>query len=225
MPVNVISTIKPKNQGTFPVAEAVDIALTSELRLDAAYSDIISRLNALEYVPVAIKTFTANPSTIEMGSTTNVTLQWVIEGDWDTLTLNGNAVTGQYTTVQASATTTYTLVAADEQTESTKTATVTAANQVYWGAAADTSAVTSLANKTLSNTKSRTINVNAGSGTYIIYALPKRLGTVTFKVNGFDGGFSSPEEKNLTNASGYSEAYYVYKSTNAGLGNTTVVIS
>ena len=217
MPVNVISTIKPKNQ--------VDIKITDDLRLDAAYTDIISRLAALEYVPVAIKAFTANPATIEMGSTPTVTLQWVIEGDWDTLTLNGNAVTGQYTTVQASATTTYTLVAADDQTESTKTATVTAANQVYWGAAANTDSVTTLANKTLSNTKSRTITVNAGSGTYIIYALPKRLGTVTFKVNGFDGGFSSPEEKNLTNASGYSEAYYVYKSTNAGLGNTTVVIS
>ena len=225
MPVNVISTIKPKNQGTFPVAEAVDIAINSDLRLSAAYADIISRLNALEYVPVAIKTFSANPSTIEMGSTPTVTLQWVIEGNWETLTLNGNPVTGQYTTVQPTTTTTYTLVAADEQTESTKTATVTAANQIYWGAAANTESVTTLANKTLSNTKSRTITVNASAGNYIIYALPKRLGTVTFKVNGFDGGFSAPEEKNLTNASGYSEAYYVYKSTNAGLGNTTVVIA
>lgn len=225
MPVNVISTIKPKNQGTFPVAEAVDIKITDELRLDAAYSDIISRLDALEYVPVSIVTFSANPATIEMGSTTNVTLQWVINGEWETLTVNGNPVSGAYTTVQVSQTTTYTLVAADDQTESTKTTTVTAANQVYWGAAANTDSVTTLANKTLSNTKSRTITVNATAGTYIIYALPKRLGTVNFKVNGFDGGFSSPEEKNLTNASGYSEAYYVYKSTNAGLGATTVVIS
>lgn len=225
MPVNVISTIKPKNQGTFPVAEAVDIKVTDDLRLDAAYTDIISRLTALEYVPVAIKTFTANPTTIEMGSTPTVTLQWGIEGTWETLTLNGNSVTGQYTTVQPTTTTTYTLVASDDQTESTKTTTVTAANQIYWGAATDTSTVTSLANKTLSNTKGRTITVNAGSGKYIIYALPKRLGTVTFKVNGFDGGFSAPEEKNLTNASGYSETYYVYKSTNSGLGDTTVVIS
>lgn len=225
MPVNVISTIKPKNQGTFPVAEAVDIKVTDDLRLDAVYTDIISRLAALEYVPVAIKTFTANPTTIEMGSTPTVTLQWGIEGTWETLTLNGNPVTGQYTTVQPTTTTTYTLVASDDQSGSTKTTTVTAANQVYWGAAADTSTVTSLANKTLSNTKGRTITVNATSGQYIIYALPKRLGTVNFKVNGFDGGFSAPEEKNLTNASGYSEAYYVYKSTNSGLGDTTVVIS
>ena len=225
MPVNVISTIKPKNQGTFPVAEAVDIALTSELRLDTAYANIISRLDALEYVPIAINSFTASPSTIEMGSTTTVTLSWTLNKEATTLTLNGNAVTGTSTTVQATATGTYTLAASDGETDGTKNATGTAANQVYWGAAADTSAVTELANKTLSNTKSRTINVTAGSGTYIIYALPKRLGTVTFKVNGFDGGFSAPEEKNLTNASGYSEAYYVYKSTNSGLGATTVVIS
>lgn len=36
MAVNVIDTIKPKNQGTFPVVEAVDVKVTDELRLDAA---------------------------------------------------------------------------------------------------------------------------------------------------------------------------------------------
>lgn len=36
MPVNVIGTIKPKNNGKFPVAEAVDIKVTDNLRLDEA---------------------------------------------------------------------------------------------------------------------------------------------------------------------------------------------
>lgn len=36
MPVNVIGTIKPKNNGKFPVAEAVDIKVTDNLRLDKA---------------------------------------------------------------------------------------------------------------------------------------------------------------------------------------------
>ena len=36
MPVNVIATIKPKNNGKFPVAEAVDIKVTEDLRLDEA---------------------------------------------------------------------------------------------------------------------------------------------------------------------------------------------
>lgn len=36
MPVNVIGTLKPKNNGKFPVAEAVDIKVSDNLRLDAA---------------------------------------------------------------------------------------------------------------------------------------------------------------------------------------------
>lgn len=36
MPVNVIGTLKPKNNGKFPVVEAVDIKVTDDLRLDKA---------------------------------------------------------------------------------------------------------------------------------------------------------------------------------------------
>ena len=36
MPVTVIDTIKPKNNGLFPVVDAVDVAVTDELRLPAA---------------------------------------------------------------------------------------------------------------------------------------------------------------------------------------------
>ena len=36
MPVNIIGTLKPKNNGKFPVAEAVDIKVTDNLRLDEA---------------------------------------------------------------------------------------------------------------------------------------------------------------------------------------------
>ena len=36
MPVHVIGTLKPKNNGKFPVAEAVDIKVTDDLRLDEA---------------------------------------------------------------------------------------------------------------------------------------------------------------------------------------------
>jgi len=36
MPVNVIGTLKPKNNGKFPVAEAVDIKVSDNLRLDKA---------------------------------------------------------------------------------------------------------------------------------------------------------------------------------------------
>ena len=39
MPVQVIDTLKPKNNATFPIAEATDIAVTSEKRLPEALAD------------------------------------------------------------------------------------------------------------------------------------------------------------------------------------------
>ena len=39
MSVQVIDTLKPKNNGAFPVAEAVDIAVTSEQRLPEALAE------------------------------------------------------------------------------------------------------------------------------------------------------------------------------------------
>ena len=41
---------------------------------------------------------------------------------------------------------------------------------------------------------------------------------------GFEGGFENPVNQTLTNASGYSETYRVYRSTNAGLGETTIEV-
>ena len=43
-----------------------------------------------------------------------------------------------------------------------------------------------------------------------------------FFVGGFEGGFALEKTFDYTNPSGYTEAYDVYKSTNAGLGSTKV---
>ena len=217
---------------TYPDSRAVEAALNRAnsaahdvSELSTTMTDVLSRLDALEYVDVKINTFTANPTLCELGSSNTINLAWTLSKP-SNVTIDGTAVSGtSYSATGISSSHTFTLAATDGQTSDSKSVSVSFANQIYYGAAENTSSVTSLSNKVLSNTKGRTITVNAGSGKYIIYALPKRLGTVTFKVNGFDGGFSSPEEKNLTNASGYTEAYYVYKSTNANLGNTTVVVS
>lgn len=217
---------------TYPDSRAVEAALDRANSashdvsvLNSEMTSVLARLDALEYKPVKINSFTASPTSCEMGSSNTITLTWTLSKTAN-LTINGTPVSGSsYTATGVTANQTYTLAATDGETSDSKSVSVSFANQIYYGAAANTDSVTSLSGKVLSNTKSRTITVNAASGNYIIYALPKRLGTVTFKVNGFDGGFSSPEEKNLTNASGYTEAYYVYKSTNAGLGNTTVVVS
>lgn len=95
--------------------------------------------------------------------------------------------------------------------------------EIYYGAAPNLSNVTSLTSIKSSN-KTRTITVDAGEGEYIIYAYPKRLGTVEFWVGQFEGGFDAPVEQQITNSYGLTEAYYVYKSENADLGETTIEI-
>lgn len=191
---------------------------------EAEAEAIRARLDALEYEDIAITSFTASPSTCELGTSATVNLAWTINKPPTYQGIDGIPVQGnskQYTGITA--TRTFTLSATDGETTATKQATVTFANQIYYGVAADLSNVTALS-KVLSNKKSRTITVNADAGEYIIYAIPARLGSVSFYVGGFEGGFEDPVEQTLVNASGYQEAYKVYRSTNAGLGETTVEV-
>lgn len=214
--------------------EEADAKFASKADLDAVAADvtiikaqivdILARLDALEYKAINIQSFTASPATIERGSNATVNLTWALNKEPTTQTVNGTAVQGTSMQVTGiSATTTFRLEVSDGETEAAKTATVTAANQIYYGAAADFSTVTSLT-KVLSDNKKRTITVDAGAGQYIIYAYPARLGDVTFYVDNWEGGFEPAVEQSITNASGYTETYKLYRSTNANLGETTVEI-
>lgn len=186
--------------------------------------DILQRLEALEYQNISIQTFTATPNLIEIGSNSTINLVWSLNKAATSQNINGEEVSGttkQFTNV--SATTSYNLAVTDGSTSANKTVTVSAANQIYYGVDTDLEDVTSLT-KVLSDRKTRTITVNAGVGEYIIYAYPARLGGVEFWVENFEGGFEAPVEQSLTNESGYTETYYVYRSTNPNLGETTVEI-
>ena len=214
--------------------EEADAKFASKADLDAVAADvtiikaqivdILARLDALEYKAINIQSFTANPNLIERGSNSTIDLTWALNKAATTQTVNGTAVQGtsmQITNISAS--TTFRLEVSDGETNDTETVVVTAANQIYYGAAADFSTVTSLT-KVLSDNKRRTITVNAGPGQYIIYAYPARLGDVTFYVDSWEGGFEPAVEQSITNASGYTETYKLYRSTNANLGETTVEI-
>jgi len=186
--------------------------------------DIRARLDALEYIPIKINSFTASPSLCEMGSENTIELAWSLNKTATSQNINGSPVTGnskQYTGVTTG--TTYTLNVSDGQTSANRSVSVSFANRIYYGAAAGLSDVTALTG-ILSNNPERTITVDAGTGEYIIYAIPARLGDVTFFVSGFEGGFEDAVEQTLTNGSGYQEAYKVYRSTRANLGETTVEI-
>lgn len=76
-----------------------------------------------------------------------------------------------------------------------------------------------------SSEKGKTFTVTAGPDQYIWYAVPESWGACTFKVGGFDGGFSLVKTYVHTNASGGSTRYNIYRSDNANLGKTTVTVS
>ena len=191
---------------------------------EADLAALTQRVEALEYKSITINSYNAVPSVCEIGSSATISLAWSLNKEATEQNINGTAVTGnskQFTSVTAD--TAYTLNVSDGQTSASKTAYVTFANRIYYGAAADLSDVTAL-DDVLSNDPERTITVNAGAGQYIVYAIPARLGDVAFYVSGFEGGFEDAVEQVLTNNSGYQETYKVYRSTRAGLGETTVEI-
>lgn len=191
---------------------------------EADLAALTARVEALEYKPIAINTFAAAPPVNEIGSSQIITLGWSLNKTATSMNINGTPVTGntaQFTGVTSS--TNYTLNVSDGSTSASKSAYVTFANRVYYGAASDLSNVTELSSL-LSNDPERTFTATAGAGEYIIYAIPARLGDVVFYVGGFEGGFEDPVEQLLTNASGYQETYKVYRSTNANLGETTVEV-
>ena len=191
---------------------------------EAEAEEIRARLDALEYEKIEITSFTASPAMCEMGSSQTILLAWSLDGSATSQSINGASVTGnskQFTGVSSSKT--YTLSVSDGKSSASRSASVVFANRVYFGAASDLTAVTQL-NSALSNSAARTITVNADAGEYIVYAIPTRLGDVSFFVGGFEGGFEDPAERVLTNASGYQERYKIYRSTNAGLGETVVEV-
>lgn len=218
-----------------------------ELQLDSTLADnnkaapagivgeMKKQLNDLMYEPIEITSLTNNVSTAEMGSTVNdVTISWKTNKVPTALTLEVASVDitltqKAFTNLGLTTNKSWTLVATDERdATSQKSTTLNFYNGIYYGAASGTtydSAFVLTLTKVLSGSKARTFTANAGEGQYIYYCLPSRLGTPSFNVGGFDGGFSKVTSISFTNNSGYTENYDIWKSDNANLGSTTVKVS
>ena len=182
--------------------------------------------------PFDISSISVVPYMAQMGSTVSPKLTWnYTHSTVKSQTINNEAIENTLRTktfTGVTTTTTYTLAAtSNSDVEKSKSATITFANGVYYGKSTTStydSALISGLTKQLSNSKDRTITVNAGAGEYIFYCIPSRLGACSFNVGGFDGGFSKVATVNFTNSDNYQENYDIYKSDNANLGNTTVTI-
>lgn len=153
---------------------------------------------------------------------------------WSNLTLTGGSFLGPTTNATADSyppvgtSLSYTLNATDGSVSPTSTISYTFDNRVYWGVTTTTSGyvgsdVTGLANNALTNSKARSFSITPTSGQYILWASPTRLGAVTFTVGGFAGGFGTVAVVSVTNASGFTENYNVYRSVNPNLGTVSVV--
>lgn len=198
--------------------------------------EIDSRLADLEYVPIKITSFNNNVGTVEIGRIiSSVTFNWVLNKEAKTITLGGESMMSdvkQVTLENLSLSTnkTWTLKVTDERDLAvTSNTSITFLNGAYHGVAADVETIDSAfilgLTKTLTGSRARTINITAGSDQYIYYCVPTRFGNCNFNVGGFDGGFEKVSTLDFTNASGYTESYDVYKSTNSGLGSTAVKIT
>lgn len=217
---------------------AENVKYGEDSNVDMALDDIYAKLGDLMYSPISITSFTNNKNTREMGSiVTDVVLNWNYNKTPKTLMLDSETLDVSLKTKTLSGQSiktnkTFTLKATDERNAvATKTTAITFLNGVYYGVG-DNLEIGSVTNefilgltKTLQANKSKTFTVNAGAGKHIYYIIPTRYGTPVFKVGGFEGGFEKLGTVNFTNASSYAENYDVYKSSNAGLGNTTVVAS
>lgn len=189
------------------------------------------------YKAMGINSFTVSPSQAERGSTVaDVTVAWSLSKTPKSLTLDDKAqdTASKGTTlsgVNLKADKTYTLKATDARNAvATRTADVAFRDKRHWWVAASldaagvTDQIINQATGELAAWYNKTFTLNAAAGQHIYYAFPASWGTPRFFVGGFEGGFALLKTFDHKNASGATISYAVWKSTNAGLGNTTVEV-
>lgn len=199
--------------------------------------DVDERFDAIEEElavlnPFKVESFTASPAVLEKGdSVSSVVLSWVLNKDPVSVVVNGDeaeaAKSGSVTVnEEITDSRTFGISATDGKGNTvSKSAAVNFYNGIYYGAAPGTIQGVEGLTKVLSGTRKRTFTVTAEDGEYIFYILPASLGSCTFKVGGFEGGFDLYATADFPNEFGYTESYNVYISAQAGLGATTVEVS
>ena len=218
----------------YPSAKAVYDFLGDTSGLAAQVQQNKEDIALLKHKCPVIKSFTVSPSTGEMGASINVTCTVVsditvskveiLKGDTVIQTVE-NDTTTTITANGVTATTVFTAKLTDDLGhEISSSKSINFYNGVYYGVGPQTISLNNLT-KSLQATRSKTFTVTAGEDQYIYFACPSLYGTPTFKVAGFEGGFSLLASQSFTNSSGYTEGYQIWRSTNTNLGKQTIVVS
>lgn len=222
------------------------IAKNSEeiVKLSAAVDELMYKPVTISSLSLSLTssgtggTFTKSP--VELGTTvTSVTLTWATNKEsLQTATIDGVSVDTSKTShtfsgLDLKSTKTYTLAVSDGKTSASKSSTITFCNRIYSGAAANPTTVnstfvTGLATKSLSTSRTNNgVNYTASENQYLWYCVPTRLGECSFidVETGLGAGLSLVSTIDVTNGSGYTEPYYVYRSDYSGLGSLTVKVT
>ena len=206
-------------------------------KINSLINDINRRIDDITYEEIEIKSFSNNLGSVEKGSSYDVvTLSWQLNKTPVNLSINGQDIDVELTStrypIKITNNTIFTLRAIDEKSHAaSKTTTVTYMNGLYFGSSSKktideitSSFLINSLKKSLSQSYKKTFTVNASENQHIYFCYPTSMGTPSFYVGGFEGGFNLIGTFDFTNSYGYTEQYSVYISTNSGLGNTTVEV-
>lgn len=202
-----------------------------ETASDPNITTIQDALDKLLYVALVIN-LSASRGIVEKGEVIDeVVFNWsynksIVSQSFDNVALSKDVRSLSYTN-RFSTNKTFTLKANDGKSTFSKAVNVTFLNGRYWGVSSSTDYNNELIkglNKELNESRNKTFTVNSQKDQYIYYCIPSRLGTPTFTVGGFMGGFSKVATIQYENNFGYIEPYDIWKSDNHSLGNTTVVV-
>lgn len=208
-------------------------------KLDTRLKAIEDEIGNMTFVPLTINSFNSNKNMIEVGAEPgDVKFTWTLGGNPILIQLNSQdlGIQDREKTLSNIAkhnepyTDTYTLYAKDSKgNEDTKTVDIFFTYGVYSGvktapAAFDESFVEGFT-KILQTSRAANLEVTANTDEFIFYCVPTSYGACTFSVGGFSGGFSKVATISITNEFGVTADYDIYKSDNAALGKTNVVIS
>lgn len=205
--------------------------------------DIASDGTLTLYKAMAVNSFSNNINTVEIGSSIpNATFTWNLNKTPNKLTLTSGSQTSNLSATQSGSSvitftsplkssTLFTITATDARNgQASRTSAINFLNGKYYGVSniTDTSKINNDfvkgLSKNLTSTRTGSWTVTANAGQYIYFAVPATFGTPVFFVGGFEGGFNLYKTFDFTNSSGHTASYNVYKSTNAGLGSTTVEV-
>jgi len=228
----------PGPGASFPIA-ATNISVTN-----VGFTNLQQVLDYLLYIPMQITSFSTPTSVYLIGtSVSSLTFNWGLNKTALTKTITGpNTPTVNLTTSPTvvalspslnpgavGTSYTYTLTANDGTNTATANQTVSFENNVYFGDATDPGVVTSAFVNGLGfftqAGRAKTVFSNAAGAQYAWFAHRSALGTATFTVGGFPGGFNAPVTISVTNSAGFTESFYVYRSTNPGIGPVSYVVS